>query len=74
MICRAFRQNLSLIQDGGRDWVTIVEVISDGAQVLPPLIIFKANAQLMEHHTNIEIQEKEDAFFATPPKVTPILR
>jgi len=68
MICRAFRQNPSLVQDGGCDWVTIVEGISGGAQVLPPLIIFKANAHLMGHHTNIEIEEKEDAFFATHPK------
>jgi len=37
-------------------------------QVLPPLIIFKGNAHLMGHHTNIEIEEKEDAFFAISPK------
>ena len=68
MICRAFRQNPSLVQDGGCDWVTIVEGISGGAQVLPPLIIFKANAHLIGHHTNIEIEEKEDASFATSAK------
>ena len=67
MICRASRCNPSLIQDGGRDWVTVVEAISGDAKVLPLLIIFKANANLMGHHTNIEIEEKEDAFFATSP-------
>jgi len=67
-IYRASRRNPSIIQDGGRDWVTIMEAISGGAKVLPPLIIFKANAHLMGHHTNIDIEEKEDAFFATSPK------
>jgi len=68
LICCASRRNPSLIQDGGRDWITVVEAISGGAKVLPPLIIFKANAHLMGHHTNIEIEEKEDAFFATSAK------
>jgi len=45
-----------------------VEAISGGAKVLPPLINFKANAHLMEHHRNIEIEEKEDAFIATSAK------
>jgi len=44
IICRASCRNPSIIQDGGHDWVTIVEAISGGAKVLPPLIIFKANA------------------------------
>ena len=68
LIGRASRRNPSLIQDGGRDWITVVEAISGGAKVLPPLIIFKANAHLIGHHTNIEIEEKEDAFFATSAK------
>jgi len=68
LICRASRRNPSIIQDGGRDSITAVEAISGGAKVLPPLIIFKANAHLMGHHTNIEIEEKEDAFFATSAK------
>jgi len=68
MICHASHRNPSLIQDGGRDWVTMVEAISGEGQVLPLLIIFKANAHLMGHYTNIEIEEKEDAFFATSPK------
>ena len=69
IICRALCRNPSIIQDGGRDWVTIVEAISGGAKVLPPLIIFNANAHLMGYHTNIVMEEKEDAFFATSPKV-----
>jgi len=68
MICGASHQNPSFIQDGSRDSVTIVEAISGGVQVLPPLVIFEANAHLMGHHTNIEIEEKEEAFFATSPK------
>jgi len=35
---------------------------------LPSLSIFKANAHLMGHHINIEIEEKEDAFFTTSPR------
>jgi len=68
MISRAFHRNPRLIQDGGHNWLIIVEAISGGAQVLPPLMIFKANAHLMGHHTKIEIEEKEDAFFATSTK------
>ena len=47
MICHASHRNPSLIQDGGRDWVTMVEAISGEGQVLPLLIIFKANEHLM---------------------------
>jgi len=68
IVCHASRRNPSIIQDGGCDWVTIVEAISGGAKCLRPLIIFKANAYLMGHHTSIEIEEKQDAFFATFPK------
>jgi len=68
MICRASRRNPSLIQDSGRNWVTIVEGISPVAQGLPPLIILMANAHLMGHHTNIEIEEKEDPLFGTSSK------
>jgi len=68
IICHASRSNPSIIQDGGRDWVTIVGAISGGVKVLPPLIIFRANAHLMGHYTNIDIEEMEDAGFATSPK------
>ena len=32
------------------------------------MIIFKAGAHLMGHHTYIEIEEKEDAYFSIPSK------
>jgi len=47
LICRASRRNPSLVQDGNHDWIAVVEAISSGAKVLPPLIIFKANAYLI---------------------------
>ena len=68
LLCRASRRNPSIIQHGGREWITVVEAISREGTVLAPLIIFKAGAHLMGHHTHIEIEEKEDAYFSTSSK------
>jgi len=68
LVCRASRRNPSIIQDGGREWITVVKAISGEGKVLAPLIIFKTGAHLMGHHTHIEIKEKEDAYFSTSSK------
>ena len=68
MIRRTLCQNPSLIQDGSCDWITLAEAIFGEATVLPPLMILKANYHLVGHHTNIETEEKEDAFLATSTK------
>jgi len=68
LVCQASRRNPSIIQDGGHEWITVVEAISGEGKVLAPLIIFKAGAHLMGHHTHIEIEEKKDAYFSTSSK------
>ena len=45
-----------------------MEAIYSEGMILAPLSIFKAGAHLMGHHTNIEIEEKENAYFSTSSK------
>jgi len=70
IVCRMSRGNPSIIQDGGREWITVVEAISGEGKVLAPLIIFKAGAHLMGYHIHIKMEEKEDAlaYFSTSSK------
>ena len=41
VICRRSWRSPKLIQDGSRDWVTVIEAISGDGRVLSPMMINK---------------------------------
>ena len=47
VLCRSTRKNPRLVQEGGREWVTLVEAIRAGGQTIPPFVIYKGEAQYM---------------------------
>jgi len=52
------------MQEGKRDWVTVIEVVAGTGKVLAPLVIHSSTAHLMGHHSNINYGSSQDAFFA----------
>ena len=63
VICRTGRCNPKIMQEGKRDWVTVIEVVSGVGKVLPSLVIHSSAADLMGHHSNINYETSQDAFF-----------
>jgi len=53
------------MQDGMRDWATVIEVIAGDGKVLAPfqVVIHLSTAHLMGHHSNINYEISTDAFF-----------
>lgn len=64
MLCRTGRRNLKIMQDGKRDWATVIEVISGDGKVLAPLVIHSSTTYLMGNHSNINYEISTNAFFA----------
>jgi len=63
VLCRTGRRNPKIMQDGKRDWATVIEVIAGDGKVLAPLVIHSSTAHLMGHHSNINYEISTDAFF-----------
>jgi len=63
VLCRTGRRNPKIMQDGKRDWATVIEVIAGDGKVLAPLVIHLSTVHLMSHHSNINYEISTDAFF-----------
>ena len=63
VLCRTGRRNSKIMQEGKRDWVTVIEVVSGTGKVLAPLVIHSSTTHLMGHHSNINYESSQDAFF-----------
>jgi len=64
VLWRTGRRNPKIMQEGKRDWVTVIEVVAGTGKVLAPLVIHSSTAHLMGHHSNINYGSSQDAFFA----------
>ena len=62
VLCRTGRRNPKIMQEGKRDWVTVIEVVAGTGKVLAPLVIHSSTAHLMGHHSNINYGSSQDAF------------
>lgn len=58
MICRRSRRSPKLIQDGSRDWVTVIETISGDGRVLSPMIINKGRAHYMGWYAYLKKKDR----------------
>ena len=63
VLCRTGRRNPKIMQEGKRDWVTVIEAVSGDGKVLAPLVIHSSTAHLIGHHSNINYEIDNDAFF-----------
>ena len=63
VLCRTGRRNPNIMQDGKRDWVTVIEAVGGDEKVLAPRVIHSSTAHLMGHHSNINYETDNDAFF-----------
>ena len=63
VLCRTGRRNPKIMQEGKRDWVTVIEAVGGDGKVLAPLVIHSSTAHLMGHHSNINYEIDNDAFF-----------
>lgn len=57
IFCRSGKRNSRLVQDGGREWVTLVESISAAGGVTPPFLVYAAKSQRESWHDYIERDE-----------------
>ena len=64
VLCHSTRKNPRLVQEGGREWITLVEAIGAGGQTIAPHVIYKGEAQHMGWH---DYEEREEATFALSP-------
>jgi len=62
-LCRTGRGDPKIMQDGKRDWATVIEAIAGDGKVLAPLVIHSSTAHVMGHHSNINYEISTDAFF-----------
>lgn len=54
VICRKDRQSGKLVQDGSREWVTIIETVLGDGHVLHPMIINKGKAHYMGWYAKLK--------------------
>ena len=66
VICKRGRKNPKLVQDGSREFITVIEGVSANGVILPPLVINKGKAHYMGWHTYVS--ENEPAYFAFSAK------
>jgi len=64
VLCRSTRKNPRLIQEGGREWITLVETIGAGGETIASYVIYKGEAQYLGWH---DYEEREEATFALSP-------
>ena len=65
VICRRSRGSPKLIQDGSRDWVTVIETISGNGRVLSPMIINKGQGHYMGWYAYLK--KKDRVVFGVSP-------
>ena len=66
VVWRRGRKNPKLVQDGNRQFITVVEAVSAAGGVLPPLVIDKGKAHYMGWHAHVS--KEEPAFFGISEK------
>lgn len=57
VFCRSGRRNSHLVQDGGREWVTLVETVSATGGVTPPFLVYAAKSQRESWHDYVDRDE-----------------
>ena len=61
VFCRAGKRNARLIQNGGREWVTLLDTISAGGISIPPFFVYQAKTQREGWH---DYTERDEATFS----------
>src|SRR5258706_10055197 len=67
VICVRGRKSPPLMTDGNRELVTAIETVGGDGTFLPPMIIYKGQAQLAQWHQYLT-EEDKDTIFSTSPK------
>jgi len=57
LFCGAGKSNTHLVQDGGREWATLVEMISATGKSIPPFFVYQAKSELESSHDYVERDE-----------------
>jgi hypothetical protein len=66
VICKREKKHIRKTQDGKREMITVIETISAGGNVLPPMIIYKGKAHYKGWSALVEAGDQ--AFFAISEK------
>jgi len=65
-ICKKGRRTTNLVQDGSREWVTVIECVSGDGSALRPMIINKGQAHYMGWYS--KLKKKDLAIFGVSEK------
>lgn len=66
VICMHGRKSPPLMQDGNRELITAIETIAADGTFLPPMIIYKGQAQLAQWHKYLDKEDKDTIFSISP--------
>lgn len=66
VICVRGWKSPPLMKDGNRELITAIETLGGDGAFLPPMIIYKGQAQLAQWHDHLNTKDKDTVFSISP--------